>query len=711
MADRYWVGGTGNWNDTARWSTSSGGSSGASVPTSADNVFFDDASAAGIFTVTINTASAVCGAFNASGITNAARKMTLTGTTSVGLLSVNGSWTNPATSFFGWTTWTGAIVTFAATGTITTNAVSFAAAVTINGSGITSTLGGAFTTTLTITLTNGSLNTSGSNFSLTATNITITANSNTRTLTLNASAVALSATTPYTDSSTGGYTLTAGTSTITCSAASPTFAGGGKTFYNVTFSSASAGAIGIAGANTFNNLTFNSKSAPSLLQISLSADQTVSGALTFGTTNSANGRMFVFSNTIGTTRTITLNGSLATLSDVDFRNITAAGTVATPWTGTRLGNCLGNSNITFTTAAPKYWVGGTGSWSTASTNWATASNGSPSANNFPLAQDTCYFDNNSGAAASVVTINGGWNIGTIDFSGRTTNSITLAAGSTTPSVYGDWVMSSQVTLTGAGAYFFLGQGLTQNITSIGKAFPAQVVFNVPTGTVKLLDNTSATSTTTLVSGTFDLNGKTYTGTAFTNTGTATRAITFNGGTISLSAATVSAWNASGSGFTSSAGTGNGTITMTAATAKTFVGGGFSYAATLNQGGAGTLTISGSNTFYDITATTLPSTITFTAGTTQTVTQFTASGTAGNLLTLNSSSPGTPFTLSDASGTVSVSYVSITDSTATGGATWNSYLTNGNVDGGGNTGWAFNAPVTYSYSSDIKLRSMAQRGRF
>ena len=27
---RYWVGGTGNWDDTANWSTSSGGSGGAS---------------------------------------------------------------------------------------------------------------------------------------------------------------------------------------------------------------------------------------------------------------------------------------------------------------------------------------------------------------------------------------------------------------------------------------------------------------------------------------------------------------------------------------------------------------------------------------------------------------------------------------------------------------------------------------------------------
>jgi hypothetical protein len=41
MADRYWVGGTGSWNSTAKWSTTSGGASGASVPTATDNAIFD----------------------------------------------------------------------------------------------------------------------------------------------------------------------------------------------------------------------------------------------------------------------------------------------------------------------------------------------------------------------------------------------------------------------------------------------------------------------------------------------------------------------------------------------------------------------------------------------------------------------------------------------------------------------------------------------
>jgi hypothetical protein len=55
MADRYWVGGAGTWNtsSTTNWSATSGGASGASVPTAADSVFFDQAST---YTVTMTGA-------------------------------------------------------------------------------------------------------------------------------------------------------------------------------------------------------------------------------------------------------------------------------------------------------------------------------------------------------------------------------------------------------------------------------------------------------------------------------------------------------------------------------------------------------------------------------------------------------------------------------------------------------------------------------
>ena len=55
MANRYWVtGGTGNWNSTTNWSTTSGGASGASVPGATDGARFDGSSGSGIATLDIS---------------------------------------------------------------------------------------------------------------------------------------------------------------------------------------------------------------------------------------------------------------------------------------------------------------------------------------------------------------------------------------------------------------------------------------------------------------------------------------------------------------------------------------------------------------------------------------------------------------------------------------------------------------------------------
>jgi hypothetical protein len=59
--NRYWVGGTGDWNDPAQWSNTSGGAGGACLPMSSDSVFFDVNSFPGIGdTVTISSTSVAC---------------------------------------------------------------------------------------------------------------------------------------------------------------------------------------------------------------------------------------------------------------------------------------------------------------------------------------------------------------------------------------------------------------------------------------------------------------------------------------------------------------------------------------------------------------------------------------------------------------------------------------------------------------------------
>jgi hypothetical protein len=85
-----------------------------------------------------------------------------------------------------------------------------------------------------------------------------------------------------------------------------------------------------------------------------------------------------------------------------------------------------------------------------------------------------------------------------------------------------------------------------------------------------------------------------------------------------------------------------------------------------------------------------------AGTTSTVGSFVTSGT--NQKYLQSTTPGTQATISQSSGTVFVSYLTIQDSNATGGATWTAFVTSQNVDAGNNTGWDFySQPGRYIYT--------------
>lgn len=71
MADRYWVGGTATWDSTAgtKWSDTSGGAGGASLPTAADDVFFDANSGAVTVTPGSNTGHSTCRDLNFTGFT------------------------------------------------------------------------------------------------------------------------------------------------------------------------------------------------------------------------------------------------------------------------------------------------------------------------------------------------------------------------------------------------------------------------------------------------------------------------------------------------------------------------------------------------------------------------------------------------------------------------------------------------------------------
>lgn len=139
--------------------------------------------------------------------------------------------------------------------------------------------------------------------------------------------------------------------------------------------------------------------------------------------------------------------------------------------------------------------------------------------------------------------------------------------------------------------------------------------------------------------------------------------------------------------------GTETITLadTSSTAKVFAGGNGSYQnLAIAGGGSGAVTISGNNSFNDITIG-APKTVTVTASSTQTIAgNFVATGSASNAITINSTSAGVAGILSKSSGTVNADYLILQDSNATGGATW--FAGSHSVAISGVTGWIFSTPL-------------------
>ena len=539
MADRYWVGGAGTWDatTTTNWSATSGGSGGASAPTSADNVFFNSASNATAYAVTVGTNAA---ALDITIAGPASGNVTITsGATAV--INCFGSWTNAATGVV-FTTTSGAALNFLSTTTgrtITTNNVTLGLMqIVFSGVGGGWALGSAFTSTTTFTITNGSFSTSASNYALTIGALG-TSGTATRSISLNSSAVTCTATTGVNIANVTNLTFNAGTSTITCSATSPVFNGGGQTYYNVTFSSTATGTTDIAGANTFNNLTQTSLSATGRRTFVLRLSQTVTGTLTLGAANTPIRRIQVAATSttgigVGTSITLTV-ATVATLADVDFRDIVAAGASGT-WSGTRLGNAGGNSNITFNAGVNKYWnLAAGGNWT--STAWALTSGGAVSVNNYPLAQDTVIIEDTGLTTGNTITFNENFWLGTIDASTRTT-AFTLASSTSILTIFGSYTIPSVATVTGTGSWYFQGVGVTQNITTNGDTITFPINCNgSPTNIVRLVGNLTTTNSVTLQQGTINLNNNVLSVNSFDSNNSAVRTLAFGTGKIVLTATT------------------------------------------------------------------------------------------------------------------------------------------------------------------------------
>lgn len=469
-----------------------------------------------------------------------------------------------------------------------------------------------------------------------------------------------------------------------------TFSGNGKklsesngTFdcnsYDVTIAITSGSTFTLANTMTLYNLIFNSSDKND--NLILQGDLTVTNLMTLSGVN-AGGRVLLSSDVPGTTRTLTC-ASVA-FTNVDFSDITAAGAAA-PFTGTVMGDALGNSNITFDTPVTRYWVATSGgNWGTTTGQWASSSGGAATAS-VPLPQDTVIFDANSIIGGSTIIVNVPRMGKDIDFSAVTNSpilNVSQAAGN-----FGSLTLSSGMTITGFSVWTFWTRS-SSTFTSGGLNLEIGVTWNMFGGTLTLQD------TCNFVQGPINLNYGTLTvGANNMNFTTGILILGIGSKTLNMGSGT---WTFSNTGTTVniSSGTINcetSTIVIndTSASAKSFIGGGKTYNILTITGD--NVTISGNNTFTTLNVNTagLTNGLKVTANSTQTVTNFTTNGSAGNLAKILSTTAGTKFTLTTASPQISVDYMSIKDSFATQTNTWYAGANSTNVSG--NTNWLFTAP--------------------
>lgn len=337
--------------------------------------------------------------------------------------------------------------------------------------------------------------------------------------------------------------------------------------------------------------------------------------------------------------------------------------------------------------ANRFWVGGgsTTDWSaTANTNWAATSGGAGN-QSVPGSADDVFFDAASGAGTAKIDAGFAGSIKSFDSTGFTgthnfnSQTLTIVGGAANNVCKFDTTHTGP---TNGTLSFTITAAKTTSLTTNGKAvdFINMSGSAATGGTLQLQDALTINASMSPNGGTLDTNGKTVVAGGQINIGTGTSHGSVLFGASSITAATQFSFQGDG---TVNAGT--STITLNGG-AATFSGGGATYYDVV-MSGTGTAVITGSNTFHSLSRTPTNRTLNFTAGTTTTITTTSSSwnGAAGLLNVYQSTSAGTAWNLSIASGIFTADYVSLKDSHAAGGAEFRATHA---TDVSGNTGWIF-----------------------
>jgi hypothetical protein len=674
----YWVpGGTGNWGDANNWSLSSGGTAGAPRPVAQDDVVFDansvtadgatlnmnvrwlcrnlDCSAlAHTLTMTLPPGPTGAGA----GVPNTALtwasfgSVTLSSLLTLSVGAGAGEW-----SFRDQRNTTGAAGPY---GTITCNGCTIPCNTRVSTTGPAKfiVLGGAGLFGANIQVNGGTFQTNGFPLTMSTLNTSAAATA----INVAGSTITLATSGTLDSSGPGPWTGTS-TCNLNLTGPNPNAYLGGNSWGAITIASTVTGNCNLGNNSktawnpsgaTASSLTFTGP-ANQTCQLLLSCPLGITGALSI-TGNSQVNRPIVQSNFLGTSCSVTA-GSVS-LSNVDFMDIAAGGAAGT-WTGTMLGNCQGNSGITFTAglqgASAMKWGGArTGT----SLNWNNPANWV--AGRVPMPQDDVLFD---GVWTGAVTVTAGVPrlARNVDFTGITSGTMQFI-NVQTQSMYGSLTLSSALignsrgpSFAGTTEFAFRGRPGSFTVTWAGvqptgaSGFPT-LRFACPGGNYTLLDvlSTQPTRTLTLDGGTLHLGGINHTVGAFVSQTNLTRLLDLGAATLTLtgvtSTATAPVWNAGvgRSGLTVS-GTGIIDVTDTSAAVKVFGGGGNAYPTLRHRAtGAGGLSITGNNSFafLDVECTTARS-LTLPASGVTTLSGATLQGASGQSLSVVSSTPGVP----------------------------------------------------------------------
>lgn len=317
MSNRYWVGGTNDWNATAgtKWASTSGGAGGQSVPTSADDTFFDANSGSSVITLTFtgNVKSLNCNGFTGTLKSDTARNIVVSGSGTSNSANVVFSATM--------TSW-GSLnlqMNFSADCTITNNGHQWLGSLLVNGSsGNKVSFLDSFYSSGQILHYVGELNFNNQSVR------TVSYNANTsggaRVLTMTSSTLTLVASDTNFTPTSGTLTVSAGTSTILFTGSTCNMYPGGNTFNNIT----------ITGTGTFN--FYNS--SVTMATLTIGAGKTVQFSTAMGRTytitdlvsNGTSGSFAVIlGDTPGTGADLQKTSGTVTVSNISIKDIAASG--------------------------------------------------------------------------------------------------------------------------------------------------------------------------------------------------------------------------------------------------------------------------------------------------------------------------------------------------------------------------------------------------